>query len=92
LLHQYKIIKRVLPFLLCPGVFAICVLLQSEFGLFFGAERIIRGVGFLLIVFCFLVYFYKQGRGSQVRAYYRGATPSNDVVNCAGSYPNIKCN
>jgi hypothetical protein len=39
-----------------------------------------------------VVYFYQRGQGSQVRAYYRGATPSNDVVNCTGSYPNIKCN
>jgi hypothetical protein len=53
-----------------------------------GYEVYVRSAGPDMVV----VYFYKQGRGSQVRAYYRGATPSNDVVNCVGSYPNIKCN
>ena len=38
-----------------------------------------------------VVYFYKQGAASQVRAYYRNNSPSSDVVNCAGTYPNIRC-
>ena len=52
-----------------------------------GYEVYVRSTGPDQVV----VYFYRQGQASQVRAYYRGSTPSGDVVNCAGSYPNIKC-
>ena len=52
-----------------------------------GYEVYVRSSGPDMVV----VYFYKKGSGSQVRAYYRSNSPSSDVVNCSGSYPNIRC-
>jgi hypothetical protein len=38
-----------------------------------------------------VVYFYRSGHISQVRAYYRGDAPASDVTECDGTYPNITC-
>ena len=38
-----------------------------------------------------VVYFYKKDRASQVRAFYKGNSPSSDVTECSGTYPNIRC-
>jgi hypothetical protein len=40
-----------------------------------------------------LVYFWKQGRFSEVRASYKDGEPSTTVNEwvCSGSYPDIRC-
>lgn len=38
-----------------------------------------------------LVYFFKDGHISQVKAFYKGTTRSSNVVECSGTYPNMKC-
>jgi hypothetical protein len=38
-----------------------------------------------------VVYFYKKGHVSQVRAFYRGNTPAVAVTECSGTYPNGRC-